>query len=33
MDVAELKEKKVSELMAIAHSLSVEGAGACVSKS
>jgi transcription termination factor Rho len=27
MDVAELKEKKVSELMAIAHSLSVEGAG------
>ncbi|MEI7450663.1 MAG: transcription termination factor Rho [Desulfomonile sp.] len=27
MDVAELKEKKVSELMAIAHSLAVEGAG------
>jgi transcription termination factor Rho len=27
MDVAELKEKKVSELMSIAHSLSVEGAG------
>jgi len=28
MDVAQLKEKKVSELMSIAHSLSVEGAGA-----
>ncbi|MGB9616510.1 MAG: transcription termination factor Rho [Desulfomonilaceae bacterium] len=27
MDVAELKEKKVSELMSIAHALSVEGAG------
>lgn len=27
MDVAELKEKKVSELMSIAHTLSVEGAG------
>ena len=27
MDVAELKEKKVSELMSIAHSLAVEGAG------
>lgn len=27
MDVAELKEKKVSELMSIAHTLAVEGAG------